>query len=816
MRPVLKPLAMGSAALVGASLIVAAPATPALTPPLPEEAKAQFSDVAVRLAANSIANIPTNLYRILMDSQKNQLDGLNAASESLEGSGNWWIYTPTNVLGWDHMDYAKAIGFTKLFTPIPEVAQAQADQLNAIMSRNFPMTQNCTGTPGPCADPFYFTAYFTTPPWEALFGYEYTFGDVFNTLDPSIEMPWSNQTVTYDPFGPGKALWEALTKDPVEGWAPERTYLLDQMEASERFWKAVYNSFNPFVEGTYCLPCQLLGVKGAPSSLPVASIFGNFYTYLDFGQEFTDQDWVGPHPEVPKPPTVKTLSLWTPEAWERIGRDAEVYFNWVFKGGPMPQTELEEPSVYPEVPDNTPPIPQGLAADLPPKVISVKGTELWPIDDALNGSVCDGSLGDCENLEYIRFLQEFSIRNGLQQLTAALADPGSGPATVFGYSEGSVIASRWLSNYSKALAKAQAEGGPTADVEGSPDRDDLHFILTGNPNRKYGGTRPAWYIERATPSDTKYTVLDVAREYDGAADWPDDPFNLLAVANAISGYFVVHPYYDEVDLENDEKTVFQEGNTTYVLVRTENLPMLQSLRAIGLNDFADELQSYLKPIIDRAYDRDYPGVIADPDAAQEAVDRAKAGLPPEEATADTLTLVANNEDASADSSDDTKKVTETAERKTNSLFSLDLPKDLENESDEVSTSSEVDGTLGDYDEGEPGGEQSPEEPTTETGTEGDSTDGSEESETAETPRKRFADPFKPFGSSKQRVLDSTESTKGESVGGETTKNNADTSKSPSNDPKGSNSDSKSSERDSKKDSNSDSKSSERDSKRDAA
>ncbi len=125
----------------GRPLIVTAPPTAALTPPLPEHAKAQISDVAVRLAANSIANIPTNLFRILADIPMNQLIGINAASESLEGSGNWWLYTPTNALGWDQMDYAKAVGFTKMFTPIPEVAQAQADQLNAIMARNFPMTR---------------------------------------------------------------------------------------------------------------------------------------------------------------------------------------------------------------------------------------------------------------------------------------------------------------------------------------------------------------------------------------------------------------------------------------------------------------------------------------------------------------------------------------------------------------------------------------------------------------------------------------------------------------------------------------------------
>ena len=352
MRAGMKPLAMSSAALVSAGLIAGAPAT-ALNAPLSEHSKVQMSDAAVQLMANSIANIPLNLYRILRDIPTNQLDGLNAASESLEGSGNWWLYTPTNVLGWDQMDYAKAIGFTKMFTPIPEVAQAQADQINAIMARNFPMTRSCTGIPGPCADPYYFTAYFSTPLWQALFGYSYTFGDVFNAVDPTLEMPWSNQTLTYDPFGPGKALWDALTKDPEQDWQPpEAITWQERKEANDRFWNAVFNSFNPFVDGTYCLPCQIF-VKGAPSSLPVVNIFGNVYTYFDFGQEFTDQDWSQPHPELPAAPSLKKLPLFSAEAWQRINADAKTYFNWVFKGGPKPEPEMEEPHNWPAIPGDS-------------------------------------------------------------------------------------------------------------------------------------------------------------------------------------------------------------------------------------------------------------------------------------------------------------------------------------------------------------------------------------------------------------------------------------------------------------------------------
>lgn len=622
MRAGVKPLAMAGVAVVGAGLIAASPALPVP----PALAKAQVSNAAVQLAANSVANIPTNLFRIMMDMPKNQLAGLQAATASLELSGDWWIYTPTNVLGWDQADWAKALGFTSMLTPIPEVAKAQADQINAIMVRNFPMTYNCTGAPQPCADPFYFAKYFSTPLNEALFGYSTTYGDVYNSLDPNIKMPWSNSTLTYDPLGPGKALWDALTKDPDPNWTYERPYLLDQMEAGAAFGKAVFNSFNPFVDGTFCLPCQLF-VKGAPSSLPVVGIFGNYYTYLDFGQQFTDEDWVGPHPEIPVPDHVNALSLYTPEAWERIGKDAKTWFKWITGQGPAVETDYgNSGQTLPAVPDTTPPIPEGLAGDLPASVLTIKGTEIWPINDYLQGKVCDGSLGDCNNMDYIQGLQEFSIQDGYRRLTDALADPAGGPTTVYAYSEGAVVATRWLNDYSKALAKAQAAG--KTDVEGAPSADNLHFILLGNPDRKYGGTRPAWFIERSTTDTTKYVVLDVSREYDPASDLPTDQFNLLAMMNAASAYFVIHANYQNVDLNDPTNVVFQEGNTTYVLSRTKNLPMLEGLRQLGLNTLADQLQAKLKPIIDSAYDRDYPNVITDPADAADAVARAKAGLPP--------------------------------------------------------------------------------------------------------------------------------------------------------------------------------------------
>ena len=160
---------------------------------------------------------------------------------------------------------------------------------------------------------------------------------------------------------------------------------------------------------------------------------------------------------------------------------------------------------------------------------------------------------------------------------------------VVGFSQGAMIATEWMLEY-----------GETA---WSPSPADLSFVLMANPQRKYGGVRPVYDIEDPTPADNAYRVLDIAMEYDGAADVPDNLFNLLAVANAIAGFQHIHiDGYDDVDLDSSEKLVWIDGNTTYVLIRSQNIPLLQPLRNIGLDALADALNDPLKRIIDSAYD----------------------------------------------------------------------------------------------------------------------------------------------------------------------------------------------------------------------
>ena len=223
----------------------------------------------------------------------------------------------------------------------------------------------------------------------------------------------------------------------------------------------------------------------------------------------------------------------------------------------------------------------------------------WEMSEIFQGGYCSASSGNiCEPVEYLSGVPLVGEFSGLTVLTVALWSAPS-PTTVLGFSQGALIATEWLRrNNTNWLA---------------PSSKDLSFVLVANPLRKYGGVRPAYEIDDPTPA-TRYQVLDITIEYDGVSDFPDYPSNLLAVANALAGSYYIHiGGYEHVDLENAEKLVWKEGNTTYVLIRSQNIPLLEPLRALGLDPVADALNAPLKALIDFGYNRRYSGLVR-PDA----------------------------------------------------------------------------------------------------------------------------------------------------------------------------------------------------------
>lgn len=224
--------------------------------------------------------------------------------------------------------------------------------------------------------------------------------------------------------------------------------------------------------------------------------------------------------------------------------------------------------------------------------------EFWPFgglwDETLDGSVAEGTA----------------------VLTAAIAETrarheseGSPdvPFVVFGYSQSAII----ITAEKRRLAEITAQGQPTPPVS---------FVLLGNPGRPNGGIHarfpglrlPGWTFSGATPTDTGFPTIDVARQYDPFADFPRYPLNPFALANTLIALFYEHDYgrasLDPHDPRFDPATIVQHyGDTTYYLIPAEHLPLLQPLRDLGLAPrLLDAVEPALRVLVELGYDRALP------------------------------------------------------------------------------------------------------------------------------------------------------------------------------------------------------------------
>lgn len=236
--------------------------------------------------------------------------------------------------------------------------------------------------------------------------------------------------------------------------------------------------------------------------------------------------------------------------------------------------------------------PMAVASTPTATVLTLEGATLGPgVPAPWNASVTDGTIcrnAACTAVPYPSDLGFLGIPFGVHDLDEAL-DGSTGNTVVLGYSLGAIVASEWL------IANAH---NPDA-----PDPSKVSFILMGNAARAHGGS--GRWMGMVLPQ-TQYHVTDVTRQYDWLGDFPDNPLNLVALANAAAGYLFIHTDYSDVDLDDPDNVTWTEGNTTYVFVPTKNLPLLEPLRMVGMDALADELNGPLKAIVEAGYHRDLP------------------------------------------------------------------------------------------------------------------------------------------------------------------------------------------------------------------
>lgn len=204
-----------------------------------------------------------------------------------------------------------------------------------------------------------------------------------------------------------------------------------------------------------------------------------------------------------------------------------------------------------------------------------------------------------------------AVREGSQDLTQQILAT-DGKIVVAAHSEGAVLAD----NTQRQLA----------DDPSAPARGDLIFILSADHQRSTPlsnalftylptGHIPVLDYDNQRPPESKYDTIVIVSEYDGYADFPDRPWNALAVANALMGISVVHSSTmsaDPAQIPTQNTTTTHNslgGTTTTYLVPTPTLPLLSPLEGLGVPEpVVATLNSALKPVVDAGYSRnDEPG-----------------------------------------------------------------------------------------------------------------------------------------------------------------------------------------------------------------
>ena len=211
-----------------------------------------------------------------------------------------------------------------------------------------------------------------------------------------------------------------------------------------------------------------------------------------------------------------------------------------------------------------------------------------------------------------------SVAQGQQILDAAIQGQiaaggvnAGNPVVVFGWSQSSTVASQTM----QQLADQRVPS------------DDVHFVLVGDPNNPNGGllerfdlpagTNPSApslgiSFDGATPAHLYPTDI-YTNEYDGFADFPRYPINVLSDLNAVLGILLDHTTYSVLEPGQIQDAIqlptsAADTLTNYYII-PENLPLLDPLRFIPVvgNPLADLLQPDMSVLVNLGYGSIYDG-----------------------------------------------------------------------------------------------------------------------------------------------------------------------------------------------------------------
>ncbi|MCV7280617.1 PE-PPE domain-containing protein [Mycolicibacterium flavescens] len=196
-----------------------------------------------------------------------------------------------------------------------------------------------------------------------------------------------------------------------------------------------------------------------------------------------------------------------------------------------------------------------------------------------------------------------SLEAGVADLEDAMAEHSDDPLIIYGYSQSAAIAM-----IEKRKLAQQYPAGTTAP--------NIRFVIGGDTNLPNGGLNSRFaglYIpildltfNGPEPTDTQFPADVITIQYDGAADFPLYPLNLVATLNALLGFVYLHSNPFDVTLAPDPSTALQgtHGDSTYYFFETEDLPLFAPLRDLGVPEaLIDIVEPLFRVLVELGYDR---------------------------------------------------------------------------------------------------------------------------------------------------------------------------------------------------------------------
>ena len=267
-----------------------------------------------------------------------------------------------------------------------------------------------------------------------------------------------------------------------------------------------------------------------------------------------------------------------------------------------------------------------------------------------------------------------SIQAGVADLETAMATYGNDHLVIYGDSQAAAVAIL----VKRKLAEQYPTGTPAPDIQ---------FVLGGDTNLPNGGLNsrfPGLYIpildlsfNGSEPTNTQFHTDVITRQYDGAADFPLYPLNVISTLNALLGFVYLHTHPFDVTLAPDASTSVAlqgtHGDTSYYFFETQDLPLFAPLRMLGVPEaLIDVVEPFFRVIVELGYDRSIPPWEPTParliptldsakvatdlvNAVGEGIDNAAAaiGSPPPTTVPVAVTLAAPGTEAAALTAADT-------------------------------------------------------------------------------------------------------------------------------------------------------------------